>query len=173
MRYATYVKESFAHVWMGRSHMCEWAMSYVLTFICDVCVIHTHICVRIYISDTHKYIKRHLTCVNDIWHGSFTHVWMRHSRICGWFIHTCDVPRYIYIYISHICTYARMTWLIRTCVNKPRHWSVSIHIWTRHVTYMGWLWLVGSLQILVSFAEYSLFYIGLFCKRDLCFKGAY
>jgi len=34
---------------------------------------------------------------------------------------------------------------------------------------MRWLWLVGSLKSQVSFAEYSLF-IGLFCKRDLCFK---
>ena len=37
---------------------------------------------------------------------------------------------------------------------------------------VGWLLLVGSLKLHVSFAEYSLF-IGLFCNRNLSFWGAY
>ena len=32
---------------------------------------------------------------------------------------------------------------------------------------MGWLQLVGSLKLIVSFAEYSLYFVGLFCKRVL------
>jgi len=34
---------------------------------------------------------------------------------------------------------------------------------------MRWLWLLGSLEIQVSFAELVSF-IGFFCKRDLCFR---
>jgi len=32
---------------------------------------------------------------------------------------------------------------------------------------MGWLWLVGSIQLQVSFAEYSLFYRALLTKRPM------
>ena len=37
---------------------------------------------------------------------------------------------------------------------------------------MGWLRSVGSLKLNVTFSEYRLF-IGLSCKRDLCFQGVY
>jgi len=37
---------------------------------------------------------------------------------------------------------------------------------------MGWVWLVGSWKMWVSFAEYSLFYRALLQKRR-CFQGAY
>jgi len=32
---------------------------------------------------------------------------------------------------------------------------------------MGWLWLVGSIKLYVSFSEYSLFYRSLFQKRPI------
>jgi len=38
------------------------------------------------------------------------------------------------------------------------------------VWHMGWLRFGDSLKLYISFAEYSLFFIGLFCKRDLEFS---
>jgi len=35
------------------------------------------------------------------------------------------------------------------------------------VSYMGWLWLVGSIKLWVSFAEYSFFYRALLQKRPV------
>ena len=43
---------------------------------------------------------------------------------------------------------------------------VMAHEWMSH-TDMGWLWLVGSFKIYVSFPEYSLFYRALLQKRHM------
>jgi len=46
---------------------------------------------------------------------------------------------------------------VRECVNRK----------DRRLGDMGWLRLVGSTKLQVSFAEYRLFYRALLCKRDL------
>ena len=100
---------SFTHMWTTHSHMCEGLF--------HICGVPHHIYVYI------TYILAHVTwvihtCVHDscthVW-MTYSHVWMTYSHVwmtylhandlftCKWPIHTCDVPQYIYIYISHIC----------------------------------------------------------------------
>jgi len=47
----------------------------------------------------------------------------------------------------------------------------SCHMWISHVTLMGWLRLVGSLKLQVSFAEYSLFYRARLQKRPVILRS--
>ena len=82
---------------------------------------------------------------------------------------------YIYIYIYYLSPglisrstvlftrftrerlYSLLGSLVRDCI------GLKVHSW-EIVYVMGWLWLVGSLKIQASFAEYSLFYRALLHK---------
>jgi len=48
---------------------------------------------------------------------------------------------------------------------------VMAQLWMSHVTHMGWLRLVGSLKLYVSFAEYCLFYRALLQKRPIILRS--
>jgi len=53
--------------------------------------------------------------------------------------------------------------------------QICITVWNHQVrsssTIMGWLWLVGSLKIYASFAEYSLFYRALLQQRPVSLRS--
>jgi len=57
-----------------------------------------------------------------------------------------------------------------TCVCENAHVFVSVYCWSVFRA-MGWLQLVGSLKLQVSFAEYSLFYRALLQKRPIILRS--
>ena len=85
--------------------------------------------------------------------------------------------RYIYIYIymyMYIQTY------IHTQISVRMHIYVRMHTLYAHsitltstndTAAMGWLRLVGSFKLYVSFAEYRLFYRALLQKRSIIFRS--
>jgi len=52
-----------------------------------------------------------------------------------------------------------------------RYKWVTSHIWVNHVSHMGWLRLVGSLKLQVSFTEDRLFYRSLLQKRPVILRS--
>jgi len=92
----------------------------------------------------------------------------RSHRICAiWLIHTCAMTHSYVWHDSLIC----VTWLIPTC-NMPRSyvWYDSFICVTR-LPSMGWVRIVGSFKLQVSFAEYSLFYRALLQKRPMILRS--
>ena len=84
-----------------------------------------------------------------------------------WYTHTY---MYVYIYI-HIYTYIYMYVCIRWYLFERVRVCVSVGVRVCACVYsniyIGWLTLVGSIKLYVSFAEYSLFYRGVLQKRPI------
>jgi len=113
---------------------------------------------------------------HESWVMSYT--WMRHGLHLNksWVIFEWDTNRLWRSHGSHTVCYEGVC-RVRLLSLAPMNESWAI----------GWLRLVGSLKLLVSFAEYRLFhrallqkrpviwssFTGLFCKRDLWFEGVY
>ena len=78
--------------------------------------------------------------------------------------------RSVCIYLSHSLTHTPCTcsWHSSSVYTSFRS-SLSLCLSLTHLTYapMGWLRLVGSIKLQVSFAEYSLFYRALLQKRRI------
>ena len=106
-------------------------------------------------------------------------------RVCVC-VYVC-VYVYVYVYAS-VCVCACVCVCVCVCVchtniqtkkhtNIPAHAHIYIHTHTQkqdsggraelwsHCQHMEWLWLVGSLKIQVSIAEYTLIYRALWQKR--------
>jgi len=95
-------------------HMCEHTVTYVYTYICDVCVyihmwcmcIHTYVMyVYTYICDVCVYI--HMTHISDV-HPYATFTWYTSkSHTCVVYIHFCWASWYTYMHIQNIylCVY--------------------------------------------------------------------
>jgi len=130
--------------------------SYV-TFICDMHMWHSYvifICGNSFIYDMH------------MWH---THSHM--TRICGKLIHIYDIHRwYAYVTTRSCMTFICTTFVCDIGGHKGRRlWRVDgadsfiyeIYMWCTYVTWriwrllihMGWLRLVGSLKLQISFAK--------------------
>jgi len=105
-----------------------------------------------------------------VWHDSFVCV--------TWLIHMCDTTYSHESLGSFIC----VTWLIHTCdvtqlglewaghVDRPmshRNGGLQQKKQSTEICTMGWIRLVGSLKLQVSFAEYRLFYRALLQKRPI------
>ena len=99
------------------------------------------------------------------------------------YIHTCIytytymyVYIYVYVYVYiHICVYISLC-IVALCVQcGGLRWSWNMtYIWYycawKGVVYMGWLRLLGSLKLQVSFAENHFFYMALLQKETYNFK---
>jgi len=135
-----------------RTHVCDmtqWNLWHDSLICLSVSVIHIYIHIYIY-----TYMPSHCR-VRDMTHAYLWHDWMR----------TCDTTHW-YIWQFSL-----------TCV-----WHVSVvyvwHDWSMWVTRltciwlnMGWLRLVGSLKLQVSFAEYRLFYRARLQKRPIIWRS--
>ena len=64
-----------------------------------------------------------------------------------------------------VCVRVRVRACVRACVH------VHMYAYVMWYVNMGWLRLVGSLKLWVSFAEYSLFYRALLQKRPTIFRS--
>jgi len=132
-----------------------------------MCLFYRYICIYIYV---HTYICKHvewflkyvpllqntvsfigLFCKRDLCFLSYVHTYM---------INVGQHVECIYVYIHiYIHTYTYLYIFIYTCIYIYIHTYICKHVeW--------FLKYVPLLQNTVSF-------IGLFCKRDLCFLGAY
>jgi len=111
-----------------------------------------------------------------VWRGSFTCVWF---TCVTWLIHTCDLP---HLHVVGNDSFIRVTWPIHTlhsiflhrCIQfvvsfiihkifthpplpstsseETPHTMPIVSLWI-HIFDMGWLRLVGSLKLQVSFAK--------------------
>jgi len=110
---------------------------------------------------TNSYVmQQHIcdTCATACATTLYSHVTQQYRFIC-------DTPALIHM--CHIVDSYVLTWRILMCVTTQSYVRHSrFACVNQSCRCMGWLRLVGSLKLWVSFAEYSLF-IGLFCKRDL------
>jgi len=119
---------------------------------------HTHIHTHIH-SLTYTHTHTHTNTHTHTYTHTHTH---KHSRTNSHIY----IQRYMYTYM-YICI------CVFDHVNGPPSTSEWVLIQFRlgvslvRMTHMGWLWLVGSLKILVSFAEYSLFCRALLPKRPM------
>jgi len=91
------------------------------------------------------YVQRaNLICISNIYICTFIHI------------------QYMYIYAHiHVCV------CMRVCICM--HVYVCVHACTSIC--MGWLRLVGSLKLQISFAEYGLFYRALLQKRPVILRS--
>jgi len=120
-----------------------------------------------------------------IWDMTPSYVW-HDSFICvTWLLHICDMTHsYVwhYRYVRHDSfmydvTYSCICvpWLLHICdMTHSCSDIIDMCDMTRlcmtWLTDMGWLRLVGSLKLQVSFAEYRLFYRSLFQKRYIIYS---
>jgi len=108
---------------------------------------------------------------------------MQHFPVC----------MYIHVYVTYICIYIHVYMYIYMCIHIYElihiyrcmyiytyiFMSIYVHIYiglcTRIYTYkhicMGWLRLVGSLKLQVSFEEYCVFYRALLQKRPIMLRS--
>ena len=188
MRHVTYDYDLFAILYILQcsgswaSHgTYQWVMSY-MNASCHMCMSHV----------TYQYVTSHMSESRHIWMSRVSyewvtshmnqsrHAWMSHITrawiMSQWF--TSHMNESWHIWTSHV-TYEWVT----------LHMNESRHIWISHVTYecrlilanlkyhlashldMGWLRLVGSLELQVSFAEYRLFYRALLQKRHIILRS--
>ena len=103
-----------------------------------------------------------------VWHESFMYV--------TWIIHVCDVTHSCmwhdsFIYVTGLI-HIRETgvWRAPPLPLRLRDLTFKTMAMT-HLCHMGWLWLVGSLKLYISFAEYRLFYRALLQKRPVILRS--
>jgi len=128
------------HIWM--SHVTyEWVMSNMnesLTYLSLICAMTCAM--------THSYV----TWLTHMCHDSLVRA-MTHSYV-PWLTRTCHDS------LVRAMTHSYAPWLTRTCYDSLVRAMIN-HVCQGHKEdIMGWLRLVGSLKLYVSFAEYSLFY---------------
>jgi len=84
------------------------------------------------------------------------------------FVHMCIYARYMCKCV-YVCV--RVYAFVRTCVCvRERVWAqaaVCLRPWLHAISPIGWLRLVGSIKLQVSFAEYGLFYRAPLQKRPV------
>jgi len=94
-------------------------------------------------------------------HGTIS-TWLTHGTISTWLTHLEP-----FLHDSNIWNLFNMSWLIQM--------ELFLHDiickWLTHFHSMGWLRLVGSLKLQVSFAEYSLFYRALLQKTPVILRS--
>jgi len=107
-----------------------------------------------------------------VYHDSFICVqWLNvaHHSLCA--IHMCAMT-YIYIQVGPACKVPQTSYTTPALRHAYVYHGLFICVpcvpWLIH---MGWLWLVGSLKSLVSFAEYGLFYRALLQKRPIILRS--
>jgi len=115
-------------------------MCVVCVCMCVVCLCMCVVCVCMCVLCVYVCVRACI-CVLVIWCGMC--VWMCVLSVC--------------VSTSALCVYV--------CMHMPLHTTESLILHLMH--YMGWLRLGGSLKLLVSFTEYSLFYRALLQKRPL------
>jgi len=158
----------------GMAHSCSWHVLFTCVshvFTCVILLIHTCELTRLYVTGnlfihaTWRIYMCNMTC-SCVWYALF---------ICViWRIHLCDMtysyvwhdPFVLLTWIFHMCdmthsfvwndSFKCMTWLTHMC--DMTHWYVCntlprSDLWPFTYTRMGWLWLVGSIKLQVSFAK--------------------
>ena len=75
----------------------------------------------------------------------------------------------LHVYHAHFTPQLRHLQKVYTCLRTMIYRAYKSDTYKSFLsdTRMGWLWLVGSLELQVSFAEYSLFYRVLLQKRPI------
>ena len=78
---------------------------------------------------------------------------------------------YVYVYIC-VCVYVYVIWICM-CVRVDPHSSQTkpVRLPVLLIIHVGWLPLVGSSKLYVSFAEYRLFYTPLLQKRPVFLRS--
>ena len=113
---------------------------------------HTHFCIYVSKYTLRQYIHIHV--------HTYTCPYVSQNILYTLSMYTYT-PTHIYIHThTYICPYvSQQLYTLSMYTYTPTHMFLYI------VSTMGWLRLVGSLKLQVSFAEYSLFYRALLQKR--------
>jgi len=143
-------RASFILMWHG-SLICDTSPSY------GTWLIHPWHDSRMY-DMTYLFIRDLTHWENVTWLRGMTHSFTR------------DMTHSYVTQLIHILTHSHVVWLtlLRHC-----HYSSHFHSCREGANgNMGWLRLVGSLKLWVSFAEYSLFYRALLQKRPMVLRNS-
>jgi len=121
---------------------------------------------------THMYTHRgsDYTCLSIIPPGLYTHMHTHlgciHICICTWAVYTYAYAHGLY---THMHTHSGRMGCIHIFIHTYQHICVYVNMCVR--VCMGWLRLVGSLKLQVSFAEHRLFYRALLQKRPILLRS--
>jgi len=177
-----------SHIWMRHvTHMNEsWPLdecpSPVLRVWSHIELSHVTHMNESWISQVYQWVMSHewmghVTHINEPWmsrvhqwvmsHALMSHVTQSHVTRMD---ESCPMYKWVYEWVVSCVWMSHVTHINDSWMSRVYEWGIS-HIWIRHVTHMGWLQLVGSLKLWVSFAEYCLFYRALLQKRPIILRS--
>jgi len=163
-------------------YICIYIYIYIYMYI-HICI-YTYICVCVYIY-LYIYIQSDCTTLHHTASAPHCNILQRAIMHCNapqqqhatrmsvTLHHTASAPHCISATLQQTATPCNALQCTATATNTLHHACDDQFVsaaadWKA----MGWLCLVGSIKLQVSFAEFSLF-IGLFCSRDLLFYRSY
>ena len=134
------------------------------------------------------HLQHTATHCNTLEHTATPATYYNTLQHVGTHCNNCNILQHIATHcntLQHTATHCRHTWRVERCCSIPRTsiasarcdlltWMSHVicmkeslsHMWLSHAICMGWLRLVGSLKLQVSFAKSSIKET-IFCKRDL------
>jgi len=157
--------DSLIHVW---EDTCFYVRRDSFVYVRQDSCVHLHLS---YAKVGCLWDTRHIhTCAT--WLNHICATWLNHTGMT-WLIHICVIwlIRICATWLIHICAtwliHIHATWLIHICATWLMHICATWLMRTIAHGAMGWLRLVGSIKLQVSFAEYRLFSRALLQKRPI------